>query len=150
MKFRKANKNDLPAIVQMLADDALGKTRELYSNPLPESYYRAFDIISADNNQELIVVEDEANEVVGTLQLSHITYIAHKGTMVTQVEAVRIRSDKRSQGIGDAMFQWVIVRAREKGARVVQLTTDKQRPDAKRFYEKLGFVASHEGMKLKL
>lgn len=134
----------------MLFDDELGKLRETFSDPLPESYYHAFERIDADPHQELIVVVDDQDEIIGTLQLSHISYIAHRGGVVTQVEAVRIRSDKRSQGVGEKMFGWAIARAKEMGSRVVQLTTDKQRPDAKRFYEKLGFVASHEGMKLKL
>lgn len=150
LKFRKAIREDVPSIVKMLFDDELGKLRETFSDPIPESYYDAFERINADINQELIVVEDDQNEVIGTLQLSHISYIAHRGGVVTQIEAVRIRSDKRSQGIGEKMFAWAIARAKKMGSRVVQLTTDKQRSDAKRFYEKLGFVATHEGMKLKL
>jgi GNAT superfamily N-acetyltransferase len=150
MKFRKAILSDVADIVRMLADDALGALRESYSDPLLKSYHDAFMRIDADPNQELIVVEDETGEVVGTLQLSHISYLAHQGGLITQVEAVRVRSDKRGEGIGEKMFGWAIHRAKEKGARVVQLTTDKRRPDAKRFYERLGFVASHEGMKFKL
>jgi N-acetylglutamate synthase-like GNAT family acetyltransferase len=149
MKFRKATRDDVPAIVKMLADDELGALREKFTDPLPESYMDAYARIEADPNQELVVVEDN-DGVVGTLQLSHISYLAHQGGLVTQVEAVRIRRDKRGQGIGEKMFLWAINRAKEKGARVVQLTTDKRRPDAKRFYERLGFAASHEGMKLRL
>ena len=150
MIYRKARREDIPFVVKMLADDARGSQRETYSEPLLPSYYEAFDRINENPSQELIVAEDANGEILGTFQISHLSYISHKGSKVMQIEAVRVRSDKRSQGIGAAMIRWAIDRAKEQGVRVVQLTTDKQRPDAKRFYERLGFVASHEGMKLKL
>jgi GNAT superfamily N-acetyltransferase len=148
MKFRKAIQRDVPFIVQMLADDELGQLRENYQDPLPELYYDAFANIYKDPNQELTVIENEAGEIIGTLQLSFIQYLTYQGGIRAQIEAVRIRSDQRGQGIGEAVFTWAIQRAKERGAHVLQLTTDKQRPDAIRFYEKLGFKASHEGMKL--
>ncbi|RDB04847.1 GNAT family N-acetyltransferase [Runella aurantiaca] len=150
MKFRKATKQDIPFIVQMLADDELGKLRENYQSPLPDLYYEAFTNIENDVNQELIVIENDANEIIGTLQLSFIQYLTYQGGIRAQIEAVRIRSDQRGQGIGETVFMWAIQRAKERGAHVLQLTTDKQRPDAIRFYEKLGFKASHEGMKMHL
>lgn len=134
----------------MLADDELGKLRENYRDPLPGLYYEAFTNINNDPNQELTVIENEANEIIGTLQLSFIQYLTYQGGIRAQIEAVRIRSDQRGQGIGEAVFTWAIQRAKERGAHILQLTTDKQRPDAIRFYEKLGFKASHEGMKLHL
>lgn len=150
MKFRKALINDVPLIVEMLADDELGKQRESFQNPLPSAYYDAFANIDNDPNQELIVIENDLGEVIGTLQLSFIQYLTYQGGIRAQIEAVRIRSDQRGQGIGEALFKWVINRATQKGAHLLQLTTDKQRPDAIRFYENLGFKASHEGMKMVL
>jgi len=148
MKFRKATIQDLPKIVEMIADDKLGKTRENFKLPLPEEYVNAFQEIDADKNQELIVVEGEYEEVIGTLQLSFLQYLTYQGGIRAQIEAVRIRKDQRGKGLGKQMFQWVIERAKEKKAHLLQLTTDKKRPEAKSFYEDLGFVASHEGMKL--
>lgn len=147
LHFRKAQKSDVPLIVEMLANDKLGQLREDYRLPLPDTYYQAFDHINSDSNQELMVVEDEKSEVIGTLQLSFIPYLTYQGGIRAQIEAVRIRSDQRGGGIGSALFQWAINRARERGAHVLQLTTDKKRPEALHFYEKLGFTASHEGMK---
>ncbi|MEH6537227.1 MAG: GNAT family N-acetyltransferase [Psychroserpens sp.] len=148
MKFRKATKKDVQAIVEMIADDALGKTRENFQTPLPKAYYNAFENINNDNNQELIIVENENAEIIGTLQLSFIQYLTYKGGIRAQIEAVRIKRDKRGTGLGTKMFEWAIKRAKERSAHVLQLTTDKKRPEAIVFYEKLGFVASHEGMKM--
>ena len=148
MKFRKATKEDVSFIVQMIADDELGKLRENYQDPLPEVYYQAFANIDQDPNQELTVVENEEGEIIGTLQLSFIQYLTYQGGIRAQIEAVRIRSDQRGQGIGETLFKWAINRAKEKGAQLLQLTSDKKRPDAIRFYEQLGFKATHEGMKL--
>ena len=148
MTFRKATKEDVPAIVAMLADDALGKQRENFQTPLPPEYLQAFEKIDADENQELIVVENKDAEVIGTLQLSFIQYLTYRGGIRAQIEAVRIRKDQRGRGIGKAMFLWAIDRAKERNAHVLQLTSDKQRPDAIKFYEDLGFKKSHEGMKL--
>lgn len=148
MNFRKATKEDVPFIVQMMADDELGKLREDFKDPLPQQYYQAFSNIDNDPNQELIVIENESGEIIGTLQLSFIQYLTYQGGIRAQIEAVRIRNDQRGKGIGEKLFRWAIERAKEKGAHLLQLTSDKQRPDAIRFYEKLGFKASHEGMKL--
>jgi GNAT superfamily N-acetyltransferase len=148
MKFRKAIKQDTPHIVQLLANDKLGQLRENYKDPLPHKYYDAFDKINDDPNQELIVVENEAGEIIGTLQLTFIQYLTYQGGIRAQIEAVRIREDLRGEGIGQKMFGWAIQRAKERNAHLLQLTTDKQRPEAVRFYEKLGFKASHEGMKI--
>ena len=148
MNFRKAKKEDVPGIVKMLADDVMGQQREAFGDPLSDSYYQAFDAISKDVNQELIVVEDDENGIIGTLQLSFIRYLTYSGGLRAQIEAVRIRKDQRGKGIGEKLFRWAIARSKERGAHLLQLTTDKKRPEALEFYKKLGFTASHEGMKL--
>jgi GNAT superfamily N-acetyltransferase len=148
MKFRKAVRYDVPVIVQLLANDKLGQLREDYKSPLPETYFKAFEQIDNDPNQELIVIENESNEIIGTLQLSFIQYLTYQGGIRAQIEAVRVREDVRGEGIGQKLFEWAIKRAKERNAHLLQLTTDKKRPDAIKFYEKLGFVASHEGMKI--
>jgi GNAT superfamily N-acetyltransferase len=148
MKFRKATLRDLPFIVQMLADDKLGQQREKYHPVLPEKYYDAFQYIESDPNQELIVAENDQHEVVGTLQLTFIQGLSYQGGLRAQIESVRVREDSRGKGIGGQMMQWAIQRARQRNAHIVQLASNKQRPDAIRFYERLGFIPSHEGMKL--
>ena len=150
MKIRHAKKSDIIAIVGMLANDSLGSQREDYQIPLPKSYIQAFDKILNDPNQELMVMEDDSGKVVGTLQLSFIQYLSHQGSLRAQIEAVRIHKNERSKGLGQKFLTWAIQRAKEKGAKIVQLTTDKKRPDALRFYENLGFKPTHEGMKLHL
>ena len=147
MKFRLATKDDVYKIIQLLTDDKLGQTRERFENPLPHLYYQAFENIINDPNQELIVIE-ENNEVIGTLQLSFIQYLTYQGGIRAQIEAVRIQKHQRAKGIGKILFEWAINRAKERGAHLLQLTSDKKRPDAIRFYESLGFKASHEGMKI--
>lgn len=148
MTFRKATIEDIPFIVEMLANDKLGSTRENFQDTLSENYSKAFQNISEDCNQELIVVEDFDKSIIGTLQLSFIQYLTYQGGIRAQVEAVRVREDKRGNGLGEKLFKWAIHRASEKGAHLLQLTTDKRRPEAINFYEKLGFSSSHEGMKL--
>jgi GNAT superfamily N-acetyltransferase len=148
MKFRKATEKDLLEIVEMIADDELGKKREKFQNPLPHQYLSAFEQISADAHQELIVVENENSEIIGTLQLSFIQYLTYQGGIRAQIEAVRIRKDKRGLGIGKKMFEWAINRAKERKAHLLQLSADKKRPLAIKFYESLGFKNSHEGMKI--
>lgn len=147
--IRKANQDDIPAIVRLLADDPLGSQRERYEKPLPKSYYEAYEEISADKNNHLIVAEID-NKIVGTLQLTFIPYLTYQGGKRAFVEAVRIDKSYRGKGIGKIMLEWAIDKAREINCNVVQLTTDKKRPDALEFYKKLGFVASHEGLKLHL
>ncbi len=148
LEFRKVRESDLPFVVGLLANDKLGKLREDLQNPLPETYLKAFDAILQDKNQELMVVENEDGEIIGTLQLSFIQYLTYQGGIRAQIEAVRIRDDQRGKGVGEAFIKWAINRAKKKGAHILQLTSDKQRPEAIHFYEKLGFKASHEGMKL--
>lgn len=148
MNFRRATEKDLLFIVEMMADDVLGRERENFQNPLPIEYVNAFKKINADENQELIVLEDANFEIIGTLQLTFIQYLNYCGGSRAQIESVIIRKDKRGLGIGKAMFKWAINRAKDKNARMLQLTSDKQRPRAIKFYEDLGFKATHEGMKL--
>jgi GNAT superfamily N-acetyltransferase len=150
MVIRAAKKEDLLQIIRLIADDKLGATRENYKDPLPQEYSDAFTIIQRDPYQELMVLEDTSGHIIGTMQLSFIQYLTYIGGIRAQIEAVRIHKDYRNQGIGQQLFTWAIARAKEKGAHVIQLTTDKQRPEALHFYEKLGFKASHEGMKLHL
>ena len=147
--FRRAVRADLEDIVRLLADDPLGAKREEYVLPLPERYHTAFETIDRDPNQELVVVDFEGR-VVGVLQLTYIPYITYRGGWRALIEGVRVDSSLRSSGIGRKLFAWAIERARDQGCHMVQLTSDKTRPDAIRFYESLGFVASHEGMKLLL
>ncbi len=150
MNFRKATVKDLSTIIGMLADDELGQQREDFKTPLPQYYLTAFEHITTDENQELIVVENDDLELIGTFQLSFIQYLTYRGGIRAQIEAVRIRKDKRGLGIGKTMFKWAINRAKERNAHILQLTTDKKRPNAIQFYEDLGFKSSHEGMKMHL
>lgn len=150
MKFRPATIEDVPPIVNLLADDELGLKREDYRTPLPKKYYDAFDRIIRDKNQELIVLENATKDIMGTLQLSFIPYLTYQGGLRAQIEAVRIHRDYRRQGLGKTLFEWAINRSREKGAHLLQLTTDKKRHDAIEFYRELGFQDSHVGMKLNL
>ncbi|MGE0802406.1 MAG: GNAT family N-acetyltransferase [Lautropia sp.] len=133
----------------MLADDPLGAGRERFELPLPDGYRRAFAAIEADPNNELIVACAGA-QPVGVLQLTFIPYLTYQGSWRALIEGVRVDAAWRSRGLGRRLFQWAIERARQRGCRLLQLTTDKRRPDALRFYRSLGFVASHEGMKLAL
>ena len=148
-QIRRAVAADLPAIVHLLADDPLGASREADVDPLPSSYVAAFEAIDRDPNQELVVaVADE--RVIGVLQLTFIPYLTYQGSWRALIEGVRVAADRRSAGIGRRMIEWCIDRARQRGCQMVQLTSNKSRRDAIRFYERLGFVASHEGMKLNL
>lgn len=147
MNFRKAHKEDLPAIVRLLADDGLGSTRERYADPLPEEYYQAFDEIEAQSGNQIILAMEEGN-IIGCIQLTIIPGLARSGMRRAQVEGVRVDRKFRGKGIGEALFQEAIAIAKAEKCGLMQLTTDKKRDDAYRFYEKLGFSASHEGMKL--
>ncbi|KAB0570512.1 GNAT family N-acetyltransferase [Brucella pituitosa] len=149
ISIRKAIDADLTAIVAMLADDALGATREDNSSPLNQCYIDTFKAIDNDPNQLLAVVERDGI-VVGCLQLSFIPGLSRKGMWRGQIESVRITSDIRGGGIGRQMIEWAIEQCRKRNCGLVQLTTDKSRADAIRFYKSLGFVDSHEGMKLSL
>jgi GNAT superfamily N-acetyltransferase len=145
--LRRARRGDLPRILALLADDQLGAVRESADDPAP--YERAFDAIDADP-AHLLVVGELNGEVVATFQVSYIPGLSRKGSWRSQIEAVRVSGELRGQGVGALMIQWAIDQARERGCSLIQLTTDKSRVAAHRFYERLGFVASHEGMKLKL
>lgn len=145
----EARHQHLPEIIALLAQDKLGATREKPTHPLPVSYEKAFLRISESPDHLLMVVLAQ-DEVIGTFQLSFLQYLTYQGGIRAQIEAVRVKETRRAQGLGATMFKWAIERARAEGAHVIQLTTDKQRPEARRFYENLGFKASHEGMKLHL
>ncbi|GAA2670260.1 GNAT family N-acetyltransferase [Actinoplanes palleronii] len=149
--FRLATAADVPAVLALLADDAITHQRGFGDVPatVDPAVRAAFAAIEADPNNELIVaVADDA--VIGTCQLTFIPGLSRGGALRMLVEAVRISSDRRGQGLGAELMRWTIERARGRGCRMVQLTTDKRRTDAHRFYERLGFTASHEGMKLAL
>ncbi len=147
--FRRATEADIPAIIALLADDILGQRREDLGTPLNQKYIDAFSAIDADPNQLLAVaiVEDD---VAGTLQLTFIPGLTRTGAWRGQIEGVRIAAQYRGAGLGQQMFAWAIEQCRARGCYLVQLTTDKERPDAHRFYESLGFVSSHIGYKLAL
>lgn len=149
LTFRRASAADLEDIVALLADDELGRKREDPDPPLNPRYIDAFAAIDADRNQFLAVVE-EGGQIVGCLQLSFIPGLSRLGLWRGQIESVRIASTRRGGGLGKRMFEWAIEECRKRGCEIVQLTTDKCRTEARRFYEGLGFVASHEGMKLTL
>ena len=150
LTFRPASPADLPALVRLLADDPLGQSREQATDPLPAAYDEAFREIEADPNNELIVVEDAGGDLVATLQLTFIPGLSLMGGLRLQIESVRVAPAYRGRGIGERVFAWAIDRGRAQGCRLVQLTTNKTRSDALRFYERLGFAASHEGMKMML
>ena len=149
MSFREAGRDDIPAIVALLADDPLGMTREQPGSELPEAYWTAFEAIDRDPNNLLIVAEVDG-QIAGTLQLTYIPGLTYTGGERAQIESVRVSAEQRGQGVGQALIGWVIEQARDRGCRVVQLTTDRQRPDAIRFYQKIGFRPSHMGMKYHL
>lgn len=150
LTFRRATSADLLAIVDLLADDPLGASRENFVVPLPQAYVDAFAAIDRDPNNELVVVDTAGHRVIGVLQLTFIPYITYQGGWRALIEGVRVADEFRSGGVGRQMLSWAIQRARDRGCHMVQLTSDKARADAIRFYEQLGFVASHEGMKLHL
>lgn len=149
VRFRLAQRADVPSIVRMLADDDLGRQRERYEDPLPETYYSAFEQIEKDPNHELIVAERNG-EVIGTLHLMYLPSISYQGGLRAQIESVRVDKRFQSQGIGTEMMKWSMDRAKQRGAHIVQLTTHKTREGAHRFYERLGFKGTHLGMKLSL
>jgi len=149
VKFRTATADDLPAIVRLLADDPLGATRERDEDPLPLQYREAFAAMGRmGTNMVILVVEDGG--VIGCLQLILIPGLGRLGMTRAQIEAVRIDRRYRRRGIGEALIRHAIEHAREQGCGLVQLTTDRSRGDAHRFYERLGFKDNHIGMKLDL
>jgi len=148
-QFRLATREDLPAIVRLLAEDELGAQRERFEIPLPQAYYGAFEAIDADPNNELVVAEIDG-EVVGTLQLMYLPSLSYQGGTRAQIESVRVAQGLRGRGIGAGMMKWAIERARQRGCHLMQLTTHNSREDAHRFYERLGYTKSHIGMKMNL
>ncbi|NKL02090.1 GNAT family N-acetyltransferase [Rhizobium leguminosarum] len=145
--FRLARLSDLAAIVRLLGDDDLGGAREIVSDPVDARYLSAFAAIEADANQLLAVATDAADQVVGCLQLSFLPGLSRTGMWRGQIESVRVARDLRGSGLGAQFIEWAIAQCAERGCGLVQLTSDKARQDAIRFYERLGFVASHEGLK---
>jgi GNAT superfamily N-acetyltransferase len=149
LTFRRATEADVPDIIKMLADDTLGASREdLGAESLPK-YLDAFRLIDADPNQFLLVVDD-GRAIVGTLQLTFIAGLARGGLKRGLIEAVRVASDRRGEKIGEAMIAWAVDKCRSEQCGIVQLTTDKSRTDAHRFYDRLGFEPSHIGYKMML
>ncbi|MBC8345965.1 MAG: GNAT family N-acetyltransferase [Candidatus Marinimicrobia bacterium] len=149
VQFREARITDLNTIVKMLADDDLGASRERYESPVPSSYSNAFESINKDPNNTLLLALLN-DEIVGVLQLTFIPNLTYQGSWRSMIEGVRVSTKFRSKGIGQSLIQEAIRQSKAQGCRMVQLTTDKTRPDAIRFYESLGFISSHEGMKLHL
>ena len=158
IEFRVATRADVPAIVAMLEDDEITRTRmdendaagrgriDVVSEDADAALWRAFEAIDADPRNELIVA-DEGGAVIGTCQLTFTPSLSRGGAERMTIEAVRVRRDRRGTGVGRAMMAWALDRARERGCRLAQLTTDRRRADAHRFYESLGFLPSHLGMK---
>ncbi|SMD21051.1 Ribosomal protein S18 acetylase RimI [Kibdelosporangium aridum] len=146
MEIRRAEAADVPTIVAMIANDQLGASRESPGDP---RYLAAFEEISADPNQFLAVLEVDG-VVAGTLQLTFTPGLSRLGMKRATIEAVRIHPDHRGSGLGQRFIEWAVDEARSRGCGLVQLTTDASRADAHRFYERLGFQASHIGMKLRL
>jgi ribosomal protein S18 acetylase RimI-like enzyme len=149
LNYRSAKLEDLECLVALLSNDPLGSQREDAATPLNRAYIEAFKAIVQDPNNELIVVELK-NSVVGMLQITFIPYLTHIGSWRCLIEGVRIHSEYRGKGLGEQMFAHAIQLAKNKGCNLVQLTSDKKRPDAIRFYEKLGFKATHDGFKFAL
>lgn len=143
----RATEADLPDLVALLADDVLGAGREVSEL---EPYLAAYREIDGDPHQYLAAVRDSDGSLVGTMQLTLIPGLARGGAKRLQIEAVRLSSAVRGAGIGAALFEWAHAYGRENGATLAQLTTDKTRVDAHRFYEQLGYQASHEGLKRRL
>ena len=146
VRLRRAERGDLPAVLRLMADDAISRERE--TSDL-EPYEAAFAAIDADPAQ-LLVVGLAGKEVVCTLQLTVIPSLARSGALRAQLEAVRVRSDHRGRGVGGELMRWALQEARDRGCALVQLTTDKRRTDAHRFYARWGFAATHQGFKLQL
>jgi ribosomal protein S18 acetylase RimI-like enzyme len=147
--IRAARRDDVRAIVGMLADDALGRGRERIEDPLPESYVHAFERVARDPNIHLVVAEGDGGEVVGCLQLCILPGLSSQGASRGLIEDVRVASHCRSRGIGEQLVQWAIGEARSNGCKLVELLTHETRVDAQRFYRRLGFASSHVGMTLR-
>ncbi|MFJ7075253.1 GNAT family N-acetyltransferase [Streptomyces sp. NPDC098781] len=147
LEIRPAVTDDIPAIVGMLADDPLGARRESPDDLTP--YLAAFERLSSDPNQHMVVAAREGR-VIGTLQLTVIPGLSRRGATRSIIESVRIHADERGSGLGTQLIEWAIDESRRLDCQLVQLTSDMSRTDARRFYERLGFTASHVGFKLEL
>jgi ribosomal protein S18 acetylase RimI-like enzyme len=147
--LRPARRDDVFAIVAMLADDPLGSGRERIENPLPESYYAAFEAMQRTPQIKMVVAEDRDGRVVGCLQLAVLPGLSSQGASRGLIEDVRVASDCRSRGIGEQLVRWAIAEARAQGCRLIELFTHQSRVDAQRFYVRLGFQPSHVGMTMR-
>jgi len=147
--IRPARRDDVGIIVGMLADDALGSGRERIEDPLPPSYFRAFEAVERDPNIQLVVAQDGDGAVIGCLQLCILPGLSSQGASRALIEDVRVASHCRSRGIGEQLVQWAVKEARGRGCKLVELLTHNTRVDAQRFYERLGFARSHVGMTLR-
>jgi ribosomal protein S18 acetylase RimI-like enzyme len=147
--IRRARRDDVGIIVAMLADDALGRARERLEDPLPESYFEAFEKVDCDPNIQLVVAQDGEGAVVGCLQLCILPGLSSQGASRGLIEDVRVATNRRSQGIGEQLVQWAVTEARARGCKLVELLTHNTRVDAQRFYVRLGFAPSHVGMTLR-
>ena len=147
--IRSARREDVGVIVAMLADDPLGGDRERIEDPLPQSYFAAFERLTGDPNIQLVVAEDGEGAVVGCLQLCILPGLSSQGASRGLIEDVRVSSDCRSRGIGEQLVQWAVTEARGNGCALVELLTHHTRADAQRFYERLGFARSHVGMTIR-
>jgi ribosomal protein S18 acetylase RimI-like enzyme len=145
VSIRPARRDDVPAMIAMLADDHLGRARERAEDPLPAVYYEAFERVERDPNLALVVAESEGR-VVGCLQLAVLPGISSQGGIRGLLEDVRVATDCRSRGIGEQLVQWAVSEAKARGCNLVELLTHASRVDAQRFYKRLGFTASHVGM----
>lgn len=145
---RKATHNDLPAIVNLLIEDEFGQIREKIGDVIDQRYINAFQHINADSNQYLMVVVNKEQQIIATCHLTIMPSLTFIGSTRMQIEAVRVSSHYRSQKIGEWMMNTALDWAKENHVSIIQLTTNKKRPQAKQFYERLGFTATHEGMKL--
>ena len=147
--IRRARRDDVGVIVAMRADDPLGSGRERLEDPLPASYFRAFEVLEHASHIQLVVAEDEDGAVIGCLQLCILPGLSSQGASRGLIEDVRVATHCRSRGVGEKIVQWAIAEARVKGCALVELLTHSTRVDAQRFYARLGFQPSHVGMTLR-
>ncbi|MBU1375831.1 MAG: GNAT family N-acetyltransferase [Alphaproteobacteria bacterium] len=147
IRMRPARREDVAAIVALLADDPMGGERERVGDPPAASYLAAFERIAAEPRVLLVVAEDDGGAVVGTLQLAFIPGLSNQGGELALLSAVRISGARRGQGLGARMVEWAMAEARRRGCGIIELLTHASRVDAQRFYERLGFTPSHVGMR---
>ncbi len=149
VSIRRARRQDVEAIVRMLADDPLGSGRERIEQPLPPCYFGAFETVDQDPHIQLVVAEDDGGAVVGCLELCILPGLSSQGASRGLIEDVRVAAHCRSRGIGEMMVRWAVAEARARGCKLVELLTHHTRVDAQRFYKRLGFQPSHVGMTLR-